>query len=123
MLTACFQGHLYPDGGGYVVVLHPDHDQLLYGQPCRLPHCGADGVAHRVGRGPRQADQDQVRDLLLRLHECILPELHHPHLPEAQRLHGVRQAERLHQGQLTGPRQVYIYTYVSKLLENLFDVL
>ena len=72
MLTACFQGHLYPDGGGYVVVLHPDHDQLLYGQPGRLPHCGADGVAHRVGRGPRQADQDQVWLPRVGIHASLL---------------------------------------------------
>ena len=53
LLLAC-QGHLDPDGGGHVVVLHPDHDLLLHRQPGRLPHRREDGVPHRVGRGPRQ---------------------------------------------------------------------
>ena len=53
LLLAC-QGHLDPDGGGHVVVLHPDHDLLLHRQPGRIPHRREDGVPHRVGRGPRQ---------------------------------------------------------------------
>ena len=33
MLNVDVQGHLHPDGGGDVVVLHPHHDQLLHRQP------------------------------------------------------------------------------------------
>jgi hypothetical protein len=70
--THPFQSHLYADGGGDVVVLHPHHDLLLHGQPRRLSHRGAHGVAHRVRRGPRQTDQDQVRLPGVRLHQGIL---------------------------------------------------
>jgi hypothetical protein len=38
--------------------------------------------------------------------QTLLVGLDHPHLSEAERLHGVGQAQRLHQGQLTGSRQV-----------------
>ena len=71
LLLAC-QGHLDPDGGGHVVVLHPDHDLLLHRQPGSLPHRREDGVPHRVGRGPRQADQDQVRLPGVGIHAGIL---------------------------------------------------
>ncbi len=38
---------IHADGGWYVVVLHPDNDQLLHGQPGGLSHGGADGVTYR----------------------------------------------------------------------------
>ena len=42
------QGNLHEDGGGHVVVLHPDHDKLLHRQPGGLPHRGEDGIPDRV---------------------------------------------------------------------------
>ena len=72
-----------------VVVVHPGGDLLLHGQPGRLPHRGEDGVAHRVGGGPCQADQDQVRLSRVRLHQSVLQRLQDADLLEDARLHGV----------------------------------
>ena len=75
LLPAC-QGHLHTDGGGHVVVLHPDHDLLLHRQPGRLPHRREDGVPHRVRRGPRQARPQQFNieqnNITLLLHSMLL---------------------------------------------------
>jgi hypothetical protein len=63
---------VHADGGWDVVVLHPHHDLLLHGQPCRLSHRPAHGVTHRVRRGPRQADQDQIWLSGVGLHQGFL---------------------------------------------------
>ena len=43
------QGGLHADRGRHLVVLHPDPDLLLHGQPGGLPDGGEDGHAHREG--------------------------------------------------------------------------
>ena len=55
------QGRLFPHCGLLLVVLHPDHDLFLHGQPGRLPDHREDGQPHLVRGGPRQADQDRIR--------------------------------------------------------------
>ena len=44
----------------------------IHGQPGRVPHDAAHEVAHRVGRGPRQTDRNQLRNLKGWLHHDLL---------------------------------------------------
>ena len=110
---SCSQSHLYQDGGGHVVVLHPDHDQLLHRQPGSLPHRGEDGVSHRVSGGPGQADQDQVWMPGVRIHQSILqskfnievqrlykliiPGCKEPNICSDEVLHGVTEGLSVHE--------------------------
>ena len=72
-----------------VVAFHPGGDIVIHGQPGRLPHRGEDGVAHRVRRGPGQADQDQVWLPRVGLHEGFLQGLKDANVLEDARFHGV----------------------------------
>lgn len=65
------QGRVDADGCGDVVVLHPDHDLLIHGEPGRFPHRHTNGREDQERRGPGQADQDQVWHLRSRLHRFL----------------------------------------------------
>lgn len=55
-LRANAQGPVDSNSGRHLVVLHPHHHFLIHGQFGRLPHCGEDGISHRLCRRPSEAD-------------------------------------------------------------------
>ena len=67
------QGHVDADGGRFLVVLHADHDLVVHGQPGGLPDVRTHGLAHHVGRGLGQADENQIRAGRLRIDAQLLP--------------------------------------------------
>lgn len=67
------QGRVDAHGRRYVVVLHVDHDLLVYGQSGGFPHRREDGFPDRERRGSRQADEDQVRCTEGRQHSGLFP--------------------------------------------------
>ena len=56
----------------HVVVLHADHDKLLYSKPCSISDCGKDGFSYRISRGPCKANKNKIRVSRIWLNESIL---------------------------------------------------
>lgn len=65
------QGRVNADSGGYVVVLHFDHDFFVHCQLGRVPHCREDGFADRERRGSCKADENQIRSSQRRQHRGL----------------------------------------------------
>ncbi|XP_054873256.1 glutamate receptor 1-like isoform X6 [Amphiprion ocellaris] len=96
------------DCGRSLVVLHPHHHLLVYGQPGSLPHRGEDGLPHRECRRPGQADGDRLRDPGRRFHQRVLQALQDRRVREdvvvhaQRRPHGVREEHQ--RGRGAGPQ-------------------
>lgn len=71
-LGADAQSAVDPDHRRDLVVLHTHHHFVLHGEPRRLPHRGADGLARGLGRRHRQTDQDRLRSGQRRRHHDFL---------------------------------------------------
>lgn len=70
-LNSRSQGRVNADSGGYVVVLHFDHDFFVHCQLGRVPHRREDGFADRERRGSCKADENQIRSSQRRQHRGL----------------------------------------------------